>query len=575
MVTEAVGAPCIAVFVVAFNAETTLAATLGRIPHEFLGRVTYVLVFDDASDDRTWDVARTFAAEHPEMPLVVERHPENRGYGGNQKTGYRWCIDHDVDSVVLVHGDGQYAPEELARMIAPIECDEADLVMGSRMLRRGGAIRGGMPLYKFAGNKVLTFVQNRLAGVRLSEWHSGYRAFRVPLLATIPFESNSDVFDFDTQIILQVLDAGGRIVEVDIPTFYGDEVSYVNGLVYGKDIVRHSLGYWHRRRKHAAADQPVEPATPDHRSARRVRCRTIGDVGATLALKWGNGMIIDGVRARLDPKYLRLRWWREAIGSRVATLRARRSFTEPYVYDKVVEGESFQFFIGDPTAEAWYGRRTDEHDLEMRFVRDEMLRGGDVVIEVGAHHGNDTVLLSRWVGPTGRVFAFEPLADNVEAIKRNLGLNGIENVEVIRAALGANEGTVAMAADSNSHVVIDSRDAPRSGRGDTGVSLVSIDSFCATHGLVPDLIKIDVEGFEFEVLKGAQRTLRDHRPALQIEVHGDQLHRYGTHASALWDLVDAEGYELWLQRNDLVAPEPCLAGAELAGRVHVFFKQRA
>ncbi len=240
--------PRIAVFVVAFNAESTLAATLERIPAAFLARVAHVLVFDDASDDRTWEVATGYAAAHPEMPLVVERHPENRGYGGNQKTGYRWCIEHGINVVVLVHGDGQYAPEELARMTAPIEQGRADLVMGSRMLRRGGALRGGMPLYKFVGNKVLTFTQNRLAGVRLSEWHSGYRAFRVSLLAAVPFETNSDVFDFDTQIILQVLEAGGRIEEIDIPTFYGDEVSYVNGIVYGKDIMRHTVAFRRRRR---------------------------------------------------------------------------------------------------------------------------------------------------------------------------------------------------------------------------------------------------------------------------------------------------------------------------------------
>lgn len=198
MATNGATAPRIAVFVVAFNAESTLAATLARIPAEYLQRVEHVLVFDDASDDRTWEVATTYAKDHPEMGLVVERHPENRGYGGNQKTGYRWCIDHDVDIVVLVHGDGQYAPEELARMTDPIEAGVADLVMGSRMLRRGGARVGGMPMYKFVGNKVLTFVQNKLADANLSEWHSGYRAFRVSSLAQIPFEANSDVFDFDT-----------------------------------------------------------------------------------------------------------------------------------------------------------------------------------------------------------------------------------------------------------------------------------------------------------------------------------------------------------------------------------------
>jgi hypothetical protein len=108
-----------------------------------------------------------------------------------------------------------------------------------------------MPLYKFLGNKVLTTVQNRLAGVRFSEWHSGYRAFRVSALASVPFESNSDVFDFDTQIILQFLGAGHRVVEVPIPTFYGDEISYVNGLVYGKDIIRHTLRYWRTTRSRA------------------------------------------------------------------------------------------------------------------------------------------------------------------------------------------------------------------------------------------------------------------------------------------------------------------------------------
>jgi hypothetical protein len=131
------------------------------------------------------------------------------------------------------------------------------MVMGSRMMRRGDARAGGMPLYKFLGNKVLTTVQNRLASVRFSEWHSGYRAFRVKALASVPFEDNSDVFDFDTQIILQFLEAGHRVVEVPIPTFYGDEISYVNGLVYGKDIVRHTLRFWRRRRAAATGDLPV------------------------------------------------------------------------------------------------------------------------------------------------------------------------------------------------------------------------------------------------------------------------------------------------------------------------------
>jgi glycosyltransferase involved in cell wall biosynthesis len=245
--------PRIVVFVVAYNAESTLERVLDRIPAAFAARLDTVLVFDDASHDNTYEVGRHYREVHPEMPLVVERHPSNLGYGGNQKAGYRWCIEHGADIVVLLHGDAQYAPEELARMVAPIEAGEAELVMGSRMLRRGGALRGGMPLYKFVGNKILTFAQNRLTGVRLSEWHSGYRAFRVSALASVPFESNSDVFDFDTQIILQFIGAGHRIVEVDIPTFYGDEISYVNGLVYAKDIMRHTLRHRRGRRQAGTA----------------------------------------------------------------------------------------------------------------------------------------------------------------------------------------------------------------------------------------------------------------------------------------------------------------------------------
>ena len=241
--------PKIGILVVAYNAATTLAAVLDRIPVEFRSRISKIYVNDDHSDDATYLIGLGYQQTHQDLPLVINRHPRNLGYGGNQKAGYRQALDDGLDIVVLLHGDGQYAPEELARMTAPIERGEADLVMGSRMLRKGGARGGGMPLYKFVGNKILTFTQNRLAGVRLSEWHSGYRAYRVSTLAAVPFEANSDVFDFDTQIILQVLETGGRIVEIDIPTFYGDEVSYVNGLVYGKDIVRHTVGYWRRRRR--------------------------------------------------------------------------------------------------------------------------------------------------------------------------------------------------------------------------------------------------------------------------------------------------------------------------------------
>ena len=141
------------------------------------------------------------------LPLEVVRNPRNLGYGGNQKVGYRWAIERGLDIIVMVHGDGQYAPEKLPDMVAPLERGEADAV-GSRLLEKGAARRGGMPLYKYMGNKLLTRFENALAGTDLSEWHSGYRAYSVAALRDLPFERNDDDFNFDTQIIVQLAESG-------------------------------------------------------------------------------------------------------------------------------------------------------------------------------------------------------------------------------------------------------------------------------------------------------------------------------------------------------------------------------
>ncbi|MFO7590742.1 MAG: bifunctional glycosyltransferase/class I SAM-dependent methyltransferase [Acidimicrobiia bacterium] len=233
----------IGILVVAFNAESTLAHVLDRIPRDFVPEVERVLVADDASHDSTYLVGVGYQQTATELPLTVVRHARNLGYGGNQKAGYRWAIEHDLDIVVLLHGDGQYAPELLPAMVEPLVLEKADAVFGSRMMERGEARRGGMPLYKFVGNRILTTVENSLAGMELSEWHSGYRAYSVEALASIPFERNSDGFDFDTQIILQLHEAGKRIEEIPIPTYYGDEICYVNGLQYAGDVTRWVLRY--------------------------------------------------------------------------------------------------------------------------------------------------------------------------------------------------------------------------------------------------------------------------------------------------------------------------------------------
>lgn len=227
----------VGIVVVAYNAASTLAQVLDRIPEDFRRRVDAVLVSDDASSDATYLVGLGYQAHDPGLPLTVIRRDRNLGYGGNQKACYRWAIDHGLDVVVLLHGDGQYAPECLPDLVAPIEAGDADAVFGSRMLVPGAARAGGMPRYKFVGNRILSTIQNRLAGVELSEWHSGYRAYATAALRDIPFEVNSDGFNFDTQIIVQLIEAQKRIVEVPIPTYYGDEICHVQGIPYGLSVL--------------------------------------------------------------------------------------------------------------------------------------------------------------------------------------------------------------------------------------------------------------------------------------------------------------------------------------------------
>ena len=239
VVLKSVSDEKVGVLVVAYNAVSTLAEVLDRLPESFRQRVQHILVCDDASSDATHLVALGYQSTS-DLPLTVIRHDVNLGYGGNQKAGYRWCIDNGLELVVLLHGDGQYSPEIIETLVSPLEGGSGGAVFGSRMMVKGGARGGGMPLYKFVGNKILTYFENRLAGLSLTEWHSGYRAYRTDALRLIPFETYSDNFDFDTEIILGLHKVGKSITEVPIPTYYGDEISRVNGLKYAKDVLIHA-----------------------------------------------------------------------------------------------------------------------------------------------------------------------------------------------------------------------------------------------------------------------------------------------------------------------------------------------
>jgi 2-polyprenyl-3-methyl-5-hydroxy-6-metoxy-1,4-benzoquinol methylase len=235
--------PRIMVHVVAYNAAATLARVLDRIPYDLRERLAEICVFDDASSDDTFMVGKGYQQVRDMPQLQVFRNARNRGYGGNQKLGYRYAIERGFDIVVLLHGDGQYAPEAMPNLLQPILQGEADAVFGSRMLEPGAARRGGMPLYKYLGNKILTQFENAFLEMNLSEFHSGYRVYSVAALKRIPFEANSDDFHFDTQIIIQLKAAGMRIKEVPIPTYYGSEICHVNGMRYARDVARSVLQY--------------------------------------------------------------------------------------------------------------------------------------------------------------------------------------------------------------------------------------------------------------------------------------------------------------------------------------------
>lgn len=226
------------VLIVAYEAEATVASVIARIPAVVPGVNVSILVLDDGSLDQTFEAACAASTPHP---VHVLRNPVNQGYGGNQKIGYQFAVANGFDIVALIHGDGQYGPEHLPRLIAPLLAGEAEAVLGSRMMDRRGALRGGMPLYKFLGNRILTEIQNRLTGAKLHEYHTGYRIYSVEVLKKLPFHRNTNNFHFDTEIILQLMSVSARITELSIPTYYGNEVCRVNGLTYAAKVVATTL----------------------------------------------------------------------------------------------------------------------------------------------------------------------------------------------------------------------------------------------------------------------------------------------------------------------------------------------
>ena len=206
------------------NAALTLEKTYRAVP---AGVVDEIILVDDKSTDETVAVARGLNVDETGIPLHVIPHPHNVGYGGNQKTCYLEALQRDADVVVMLHPDGQYEPDLIPHLVEPIAAGRADFVLGSRMLERGQARRGGMPLHKRLANRGLTAIENRILGTRFSELHTGYRAYSRELLTGVPFLRNANDFSFDSEMIMQAVQLGYRIAEVPARSRYFDDASSI------------------------------------------------------------------------------------------------------------------------------------------------------------------------------------------------------------------------------------------------------------------------------------------------------------------------------------------------------------
>lgn len=219
----------------AYNAAKTLLKTFEDIPH---GLVSEIILVDDCSNDNTVEIGGS-------LDIKVVQHPHNVGYGGNQKTCYLEALRDGADIVIMLHPDYQYDPRKIPDLIAPIVTRQADIVLGSRFIDNG-ALKGGMPYYKFIANRTLTFFQNLVLGTKLSEFHTGYRAYSKQFLEKVPFLRNSISFVFDAEILCQAVFFNFKIAEIGVETRYFPEASSINlmnSIIYGLGVLRVLVSY--------------------------------------------------------------------------------------------------------------------------------------------------------------------------------------------------------------------------------------------------------------------------------------------------------------------------------------------
>ena len=233
----------ILIFIPSYNVEKKIKKVLKKIPKVIFKKYdTKILVIEDSSNDKTLNVLNEIIKKRSNkinINLVVNK--KNKGYGGVQKIAFIYAIKKNFKYVVMLHGDNQYPANKIMSILNPLVTGKYDAVFGSRMINSFDAIKGGMPIYKYIGNILLTFFQNIILSSNLSEFHSGYRSYKVASLKKIKFKNNTNDFHFDTEIIIQFLKNNLIIKEIEMPTHYGDEISHLKSIPYGLNIVRSTI----------------------------------------------------------------------------------------------------------------------------------------------------------------------------------------------------------------------------------------------------------------------------------------------------------------------------------------------
>lgn len=239
----------------AYNAGATIESVFSRIPSEARERIHRYVVVDDGSTDDSGTALERLNAKYDN--LVVLRHEQNRGYGAAIKTLLSYALKEQADAGIVLHSDGQYSPEKIPELLKPLDEGTADIVQGSRMLN-GGALKGGMPLYKFVSNKCLTAVENFAFRMKLAEYHSGYMLYSRKAIESIPFLTLSESFDFDLEMIVMARIMALRLTEIAIPTIYAGEVSHLRPVNYGLRVL--SVVWSHSRGKYSQLAETARPA---------------------------------------------------------------------------------------------------------------------------------------------------------------------------------------------------------------------------------------------------------------------------------------------------------------------------